>query len=182
MPYITCESCGLPGFVSRGWLEAPECPNCGHPIVRAVETAPKEVIDGSLALLRGVLEMDMAMVTEIREGGEVVRQSSGDWPGIDDLGGEPIPLAETYCRRMLEGLIGNVVPDVSAEESLRDLEMTRQLGIGAWIGTPIHVSHARLYILCCLAREARPDLGDREVRVLEGFARSVLDQLERSEG
>jgi hypothetical protein len=50
------------------------------------------------------------------------------------------------------------------------------------MGTPIRLSDARLYLLCCLAREARPRLGERDVRVLEGFRRSVHDQLEQLAG
>jgi GAF domain-containing protein len=181
MPYVTCEHCGLRGFIKRGWLEPPECPHCGQLIGRPADAKPEAVIAGSLALLRDVLEMDVAMVSELRGGREIVRHAAGDWRGVADLRGASLPLEETFCRRMLEGLIGNVLRDVAADPSVRDLEMARSLGVGAWIGAPIRAPYARLYVLCCLAREARPELGDREVLVLEGFVRSVQDQLELAE-
>jgi hypothetical protein len=34
-----------------------------------------------------------------------------------------------------------------------------------------------LYILCCLDRETRPSLGEREVRLLSGLAESVRVEL-----
>ena len=56
--------------------------------------------------------------------------------------------------------------------------MPRRLGVGAWLGVPIELSHAELYVLCCLASEARPSLGEREVRLLAGLAESVRATLE----
>ncbi len=38
---------------------------------------------------------------------------------------------------------------------------------------PFTGEDARLYVLCCLANEARPDLGDRDVRFLQGIAESL---------
>ena len=182
MPYVTCEHCGLRGFVPRSWVAPPECPHCGRAVGGAPEPAPDEAIQESLELLRELLRMDIAMVSEIRSGREIARHVAGEWPGVGDLRGSSLPLEDTFCRRLLEGLIGNVVADVEHDERVADLEMARALGVKAWIGTPLRASHARLYILCCLAREARPRLGPREVRVLKGFSRSVLDQLERSDG
>jgi hypothetical protein len=36
----------------------------------------------------------------------------------------------------------------------------------------------RLYVLCCLASESRPSLGQREVRLLAGLAESVRAELQ----
>jgi hypothetical protein len=35
----------------------------------------------------------------------------------------------------------------------------------------------RLYVLCCLHRERRPSLGEKEVRLLSGLAESVRVEL-----
>src|SRR5215210_2060898 len=100
MPYITCEHCGLPGFVSRGWTQPPECPHCGRSVGGGRDrVAPEEVIAGSLDLLRDVLEMDVAMLTEVRSGHEVVRHAAGEWPGVPDMRGVSAPLHDTFCAR-----------------------------------------------------------------------------------
>jgi GAF domain-containing protein len=137
------------------------------------------VIASSLEMVRELLEMDIAMLTEVSAGREVVRHAAGSWSTRVDLRGASLPLEDTFCQRLLEGHIGEVVGDVAADERTRDLRMALALGVGAWMGTPIRLSDARLYVLCCLAREARPQLGERDVRVLEGFRRSMHDQLEQ---
>ena len=41
-----------------------------------------------------------------------------------------------------------------------------------------NTENARAYVLCCLAREARPDLGEADVRFLQGVAESLRPLLE----
>jgi GAF domain-containing protein len=139
---------------------------------------PEQMIGGSLVLLRQMMDMDVALLTEIAEDREVVLHAAGEWPGID-LSAASVPVEETFCQRLLAGEIDNIVPDVAAEPAVRDLEFPRRLGVQSYIGVPIHGSRSGLYVLCCLAREAHPELGPRDVRVLEGFVRSLLDQLEQ---
>ena len=56
--------------------------------------------------------------------------------------------------------------------------VARQFGVGAWLGVPIDISDTQLYVLCCLARESRPSIGEREVRLLAGLAESVRAELQ----
>jgi GAF domain-containing protein len=43
----------------------------------------------------------------------------------------------------------------------------------AYIGVPLSTRDARRYILCCLARERRPELSDRDLHFLQGLAESA---------
>jgi len=160
-------------------LGAAQCPACGLRLGdEPRDTSPEQVIDGSLVLLRKMMDMDVALLTEITDDHEVIRHCAGEWPGAGDLSGVSVPLQDTFCNRLLAGEIDNIVPDVAAEPAVRDLAHPRRLGVRSYIGVPIHGSRSRLYVLCCLAREVHPELGPRDVRVLEGFVRSLLDQLE----
>jgi GAF domain-containing protein len=67
---------------------------------------------------------------------------------------------------------------VSADPELRDLPIVRDNGVGSYLGVPLSAADARLYVLCCLAREARPDLGDEAV----DFVRSLCDRLRATLG
>jgi GAF domain-containing protein len=78
---------------------------------------------------------------------------------------------------VLDGRIGNHNADVRTDERFASLPMIRALDIGAWIGVPITLTDARLYTMCCLARESRPNLGPREVKLLAGLAESVRAEL-----
>ena len=128
-----------------------------------------------MRLTRDLLDTDVAILTEIRSGCETARRIAGDWPGISE--GQSLPLDETFCKRMLEGRIDSYVPDAQADERVSDLAMTRELGIGAYLGVPIRLEDMRLYVLCCLHHERRPSLGEKEVRLLSGLAESVRAEL-----
>ncbi len=153
------------------------CLDCGLRPGDEPAATPEQVIDGSLVLLRQMMDMDVALLTQIASDREIVRHAAGEWPGAD-LSAAEVPLEDTFCQRMLSGEIGNIVPDVAAEPAVRDLDFPRRLGVQSYIGVPIHGSRSRLYVLCCLATKTHPELGPRDVRVLEGFVRSLLDQLE----
>ena len=51
--------------------------------------------------------------------------------------------------------------------------------VRAYIGVPFKTADARAYVLCCLAHEARPDLGEADVRFLQGVAESLRPLLGR---
>jgi len=77
-----------------------------------------------------------------------------------------LPLTDTICERMLAGRIGHHVPDVSAEPARADLSWPAQIGVNACLGVPITTADRRMYLLCCLARERRPDFGAADVTLL----------------
>ena len=70
-----------------------------------------------------------------------------------------------------------MVTDTTAEPSLHELGGARR-DDRAYIGVPFTTADARAYVLCCLAREARPDLGEADVRFLQGLAESLRPLLE----
>ena len=119
-----------------------------------------------LALARTELGMDIAFVSEVTDGHEVLRAFDGAGEPFAMAEGVAMPLEDTYCQRVLDGVIGNVVQDAKHDERVRHLPGTRM--IGAYIGVPLRVS-ARLYMLCCLAGEARPSLDEADVRFLLGL-------------
>ena len=133
-----------------------------------------------MRLTRDLLDTDVAILTEIRSGRETARRIAGDWPGISE--GQSLPLDETFCKRMLEGRIDSYIRDAQADERVSDLAMTRELGIGAYLGVPIRLEDMRLYVLCCLHHERRPSLGEKEVRLLSGLAESVRAELHSLSG
>lgn len=181
MPYVRCAKCGLTTFVVRARAWTPLCPRCDEVLAGepAADVSEAGSVDSTLALVSRLLEMDVAMITEIDDGQEIARHASGEWPGVGALVGASLPLEETFCKRMLEGEIANFVADVAGDERVRDLQFARALGVGAWIGVPLPASLGRLYVLCCLAREAR-ELGEGDVHVLRGFAATLTSQLGES--
>lgn len=159
------------------------CPECGISFAGATDAVTAganldDRLDAVIHLTRDLLDTDVALLTEISDGREVARRVAGEWPQLGSLQGASLPLDETFCQRMLDGRIGNYVRDAHIDDRVSDLAMARRLGVRAWIGVPIRLSDMQLYVLCCLAREARPNLGAREVRLLLGLAESVRNELE----
>jgi hypothetical protein len=168
MPYVTCSSCGLPTYiVSEG-----TCPSCGTPVRRTNPPVGPRPASGDLQvraklrMVRHELKADAALLTEIRDGREHIRWAVGS-PGY---GGRSFRLKDTICERLLSGQIGSVVADAAAEPSLAGVELG---DVRAYIGVPFHTADARAYVLCCLAHEVRPDLGEADVRFLQGIAESL---------
>lgn len=181
MPHLRCTSCGV---VSYAPVAGPgTCPECGvpwprrpDPVVRSAD--PEQRVGALVRMTRDLLDVDLALLTEIDAGRETVRVAAGGWVGMTLRRGDSLPLEDTLCRLMLEGRIDNVVCDTHAEAALAENELVRRLGARAYLGVPIRPSHAQLYVLCCLACEARPSLGVREFRLLSGLAESVSAELQ----
>jgi GAF domain-containing protein len=156
------------------------CANCGTPLQRPDVNGGGDFhrrLDTLLRLTRELLDADVAILTEIRDGRETTLRTAGAWPSAEIIEGFSVPLEDTICQRMLDGRIESFVRDVATDERLADLTLPAELGIRGWIGVPITPADAELYVLCCLAREARPSLGAREVRLLRGLAESVQAEL-----
>lgn len=183
MPYVSCPRCALPTYRSRIGRET--CPECGALLLmpsRSPRRTPStdatepgaEQMRQVLALARGELDMDIAFVSEVSDGQEAVRAHDGDAEPFGIFDGLGTLLEDTYCQRLLDGVIGNVVHDARRDERVRHLPATRV--IGAYIGVPLRVS-AQIYMLCCLAREARPGLGESDVRFLLGLRETIAGGL-----
>jgi GAF domain-containing protein len=174
MPYVVCPECSLRTYCVRG----DRCPRCDAALhAGAMGLPPESAADGAilpaLSLARRELRMDAALVTEVSSTSETVRWAiASGWP--DGLRpGASWPLQDTICRRLLDGTIDGAVGDVPAEPSLRDVPGLLEAGVGAYLGVELPTSRARLYVLSCLARERRPELGAGELSVLHGLGETV---------
>ena len=140
-----------------------------------------EAIERILSLARAALDMDVALVGAF-DTDFVVQAIDGenDWFGIE--AGTRLPSDQTYCRRMVNGDLPHLVRDAALDERTADLPVTREAGIGAYVGVPIRLWDGTLYgTLCCLSRAAEPSLNERDVRFLRVLAEVVADQIDREQ-
>lgn len=181
MPHLRCNSCGVVSYAPAD--EPGTCPECGLPwppradaVIRS--TDPEQRLGALVRMTRDLIDLDLAMLTEIADGRETVEVSAGGWNEFAPRRGDSLPLEETFCRLLLEGRISGVVPDARQEAEVADLDLVESAGVRAYMGIAIRPSDAELYVLCCLAREARPSLGAREAKLLSGLAESVSAELQ----
>ena len=81
-----------------------------------------------------------------------------------------------------QGDLPTLVHDAVADARTADLPITRESGIGAYVGVPIRLWDGTLYgTLCCLSRSPEPSLNVRDVRFLRVLAEIVADQVDREQ-
>jgi len=150
-------------------------------LARLTLDGSNEAIDRILSLARAALDMDVALIGAFDED-FVVEAVDGEneWFGIE--AGTRIPQEQSYCRHMVQGELPHLVRDAMQDPRTSDLPVTREAGIGAYVGVPIRLWDGSLYgTLCCLSRSAEPTLNERDVRFLRVLAEIVADQLDRGQ-
>jgi GAF domain-containing protein len=185
MPYVTCPSCSLRTYCVR----EDECPRCGTRLVStaalrrrsSARLAPHQSDGGvlrALDLAVRELEVSVAFISEVSDEHETILWSVGDDTLPVFVPDASLPMDQTICQHLLSGRVGNVVADARSEPAFEGLPVVHATGVGAYAGVPLGAAGARLYLLCCLAREARHDLSDADVRFLRVLAESLLPAVE----
>lgn len=143
------------------------------------ETLPS-VVGSVLRHVRDHLDVDAAYLTEFRGDGLVVRAVAGEGERFGATVGRAHELRESYCVRMLSGLVANVVPDVAADPAASRLARRTGTPLGAYAGVPIRLPSGQPFgSLCCVAEQARPALSPRDAQFLHVLAGIVGDELQR---
>lgn len=139
-------------------------------------------VERILAVARETLDMDVAFTSRFVGGEQVYRTVEGDGASFGLREGGRIPLEATFCQRVIEGTLPNVIPDANNDERVSHLDVTASAGIGSYVGLPLRFADGRFYgTLCCLSHSPEPHLLERDVKFMEVLARLVADQLEREE-
>lgn len=139
-------------------------------------------IAGFLAITREQLGMDIAYFSEFTDGQQVFRGLEGDAKSFGMRRGEGVPLEESYCMRVVEGRLPNVISDAKSDERVNSLAATEEANIGAYVGVPMRFSDGQLFgTLCCASHNPDPTLAQRDVDFMHVIARLLADQLERDE-
>jgi EAL domain-containing protein (putative c-di-GMP-specific phosphodiesterase class I) len=131
-----------------------------------------------LARVREHLGMEIAYVSAFTAGQEVVVVTSGDPRPLGLVVGAGRDTDETYCMRVLSGALPSAIPDARRDPVARELPVTAELGIGAYIGAPLRGPDGQAVgMLCCLSRGANPLLDDDATRVMALAAALVEDRM-----
>jgi signal transduction histidine kinase len=143
---------------------------------------PAETIESALDAAREGLEMEIAYLAEFTDDEQIFHVLRGDVDTFHLEQGAGMPLEDTYCQRMVEGRIGNVVNDAHDDPQVASLELTTRSNVGTYVGVPVRFSDGRLYgTFCCLSHAADPTIGSREVRFMRVLAKIVAGEIERQE-
>lgn len=140
-----------------------------------------DVVERALAAARDRLMMDASYVTTIDTREQTIHAIVGQPDIVSTYTGVAMPVDQTFCRRMLDGEIPNVVPDTRAEPAIRDLDAAREFG--AYIGVPVRLSGGEVHgTLCCVSRDTKFDMGPEDLRFMQVLAGIIAARVDQARG
>ena len=131
-----------------------------------------------LRLLREHLKMDVVFVSEFCDGQRVFRSVEAA-PGADVIAaGESAPLEESFCQRVVDGRLPELVTDVGSFPGRAELPAT-PFPIGAHLSTPVVLADGRVYgTLCCFSFAPDPHLKARDLNKLRMSAKLTAKRID----
>ena len=151
-------------------------------LAEAASDATSDIIERAMTTVKETLGMDVVFVSRFTEDQMVFRTLKGDAESFGFEEGLDIPLENTFCKRMAEGQLTNIVQDAKNDERVNALDVTWSADIGSYMGMPLRFSDGRLYgTLCALSHSTDSSLRERDAQFTSVLARLVAEQLEREE-
>lgn len=163
-----------------GQPRSAESPEEGVAALGAVAGSRSPSIGAAVEAAREFLGFDVAYATEMTDDEQFFRTLRGDGESFGVAEGIVMPARETYCQKVLDGELPNVIPVVADEPDAACLPVTDAADVGAFISVPLHFSDGVFFgTLCAASHDRRPDIGDQELQFLRVFARIIADHFER---
>ncbi|HYC48950.1 MAG TPA: EAL domain-containing protein [Burkholderiales bacterium] len=141
--------------------------------------SPDQLLPRALRALRSHLGMDVAFISEFRDGRRIFRyvDAARDSPAVQM--GASDPLQDTYCQRVVEGRLPEIINDTAALPDASDLGFTRLVPVGSHLCVPIRLYDGSLYgTLTCIGAVADPTLCARDASLMRVFAEMAAEHIE----
>jgi EAL domain-containing protein (putative c-di-GMP-specific phosphodiesterase class I) len=168
-----------------GAADACNCDRFPHANFRLCFTYKKyhasldDIIHSAINLARYCLGMDVAFVTEFKDGRRIFRHIASRNEQVPIKVGDSHPLEESYCQYIVSGEIPPVVDDSHIYPILKALGATEAMSIRAHLGVPIRLSDGSVFgTFCCYSRNPVSTLRTNEVTAMTRFAELVACMLE----
>ena len=150
----------------------------------ATADASDELIDSAvsdmLLLLRERLKMDVVFVSEFIDGQRVFRyvDTPNDKPVFKV--GDSDPLEQTWCQRVVDGRIPEVIPNVPEFANKAQLPPT-SFDVGTYLSTPVLLDGGHVYgTLCCLSFSPHESVHERDLKNLKSVALLVAKKIDKT--
>ncbi len=124
-----------------------------------------------LHAVRQHLKMEVAFVSEFVDGQRVFRYVDSSWPKNPVRAGAGNPLEESYCQRVVDGRLPELLPDAQSNPVAAELPVTFAIPVGAHMSVPVRLSDGSVYgTFCCFSRTADASLNQRDLNLMRVFA------------
>lgn len=139
-----------------------------------------EVVIDALRAIRSHLDMDVAFVSEFAEGRRRFRYIDSSLEDIPLAVGDSDPLEESYCQRVVDGRLPQLIQDTSKLPAALEIEATTALPVGAHVSVPLRLQDGRVYgTFCCFSTQPNLSLNNRDLSVMQLFADFTARQISR---
>ncbi|MGK9067482.1 sensor domain-containing phosphodiesterase [Stutzerimonas chloritidismutans] len=139
-----------------------------------------EMLSEALRSVKSHLRMEVAFISQFRDGQRVFRYIEGQIRALPLKPGDAGPLEDSYCQRVVDGRLPSLIRDATELREALSLPITRELPVGAHLSVPIRFSDGTLYgTFCCFSTEPDDTLRDYDVSTLHLFAQFAGRLLER---
>lgn len=144
------------------------------------DTTIQKIILEALSAVRNHFSMDYAFLSEFSNGQRLFKGVSSKFSEPVICAGEGGSLEDSYCQRVVDGRLPELIPDATQEPEALKIDATTSLPVGAHLSTPIRFQDGHVYgTFCCFSHKPNYDLDERDLGVLKLFADFVSIQLER---
>lgn len=141
--------------------------------------AAKPPIERALHAIRAHLDMDVAFISEMVDGRRVFRHVDAR-PGNDLVQvGNSDPAEESYCQRVIDGRLPELMTDACLNAEALSLPATRALPVGAHLSVPIRLGDGQVYgTFCCFSHAPDISLTARDLAMMRVFAEMVAEEIQ----
>lgn len=162
---------------SSGTSTSGALPSLGLALSESERGTP-EFLTRLVSAAREHLDADIGFLCEFEGPSKVVREASGGVHGESVSVGTAYPLERTYCHRLTRGDLPSIVQDGRHDPRVRDLDITRDLDIGTYIGVPVELPDGSLYgTLCCISHEVDRSIHERDVKFMRVLGALIGNEL-----
>lgn len=133
-----------------------------------------------LDAIRRHMGMDVAFISEFEQGRRFFRHVDLGESALAIRPGDSDPLEDSYCLRVVDGRLPELIPDACANAEALKLPATRALPVGAHMSVPIRLTDGRVYgTFCCFSHAPDLTLTERDMGVMRVFADMAAGQIEQ---
>lgn len=144
----------------------------------AGETPPDQAIDRILEAVRTHLGMDIAFASRFIDGRREFTHINSDKPAPAKPG-DSEPQEDTYCYRILQGRLPELIVDATDHPEALELPITAALPVGSHLNVPLRLSDGSVYgSFCCLSHVPDRTLTERDLLTIRAFADLAANQIE----
>lgn len=143
------------------------------------EDTPDAAVNRILDAVRLHLGMDIAFASRFIQGRREFTHIRAAFP-VPAEPGDSEPLEDSFCQRILEGRLPELILDASTYPAAREVPLTAALPIGSHLNVPLRLSDGEIYgTFCCISRVPDLSLTERDLSTLRAFADLAAVQIEQ---